>query len=238
MYRTPDRYHPVIVFYTWGYPFGELPSHGMNHPCVTARFRPFRRQAGLTLIEVLTAILVLGVIVGLGGPSFIQFVQNTRIDARSTAVLQLVNQARAEASAQRRTVVVCGSLDGLACSNNAAAWSTRILSFIDCNSDGAVSAPVAAPACSDRILSDIENGSPNVTTALSGFGGAQQFAFNTQGFLTNGARGTIRFCDSRGATSARALVMQPTGRMQAAADTNSPADGVVNDVEGNNVTCP
>lgn len=210
----------------------------MNHLCRSDRSVGGRFQAGLTLIEVLTAILVLGVIVGLGGPSFIQFVQNTRIDARSTAVLQLINQARAEATAQRRTVAVCGSLNGLACSNDAAAWSTRVISFIDCDSDGAVSAPVAAPACSDRILSDIENGSPNVTTSLAGFAGARQFAFNTQGFLNNGTPGTILFCDSRGATSARALVIQPTGRLVAAADTNTPADGAVNDVDGNNVTCP
>ena len=216
----------------------------MNHPCVTAPVSPFRSQAGLTLIEVLTAILVLGVIVGLGGPSFVQFVQNTRIDARSTAVLQLINQARAEATAQRRTVVVCGSLNGLACSNDAAAWSTRVISFIDCNSDGAVSAPVAAPACSDRILSDIENGSRGVTTAIAGFSAQSQFAFNSQGFLTPSpaagvlAGGTVRFCDSRGATSARALLVRNNGRVASATDTNNPLDGVVNDVDGNNVTCP
>ena len=156
----------------------------MNRPSVIACHGWSRRQAGLTLIEALTAILVLGVIVALGGPSFVTFVQNTRLESRSSAVLQLVNQARAEATAQRRPVSVCGSLNGLACSNDAAAWSTRVISFIDCNGNGAVDAPVAAPACSDRVLTDIENGSVGVTTAVSGFFNNQPlFSFNTQGFL-------------------------------------------------------
>lgn len=209
----------------------------MNRPCVTARTRAFRRQAGLTLIEALTAILVLGVIVALGGPSFAAFVQNTRLESRASAVLQVANQARAEATAQRRPVSVCGSLNGTACSNDAAAWSTRVISFIDCNGNGTLDAPVAAPACSDRLLSDIENGSPGVTTAVSGFNN-NRFGFNTQGFLLNPVRGTIRFCDGRGATFGRAWVMSPTGRLIAAVDSNSPADGVVNDHTNANITCP
>lgn len=237
MYRTPDRYHPVIVFYTWGYPFGELPSRGMNHPCVTARFRPFRRQAGLTLIEVLAAILVLGVIVALGGPSFAVFVQNTRVESRASAVLQLVNQARAEAAAQRRPVTVCGSLNGTACNATAPAWSTFVVSFLDCNGNGAIDAVVAGAACNDRILQNIENGSPGVTTRIAGFAN-DRFSFNTQGFLVGAGNGTIRFCDGRGAAAARAWLVTPTGRLNAAADTNNPADGVVNDHTNANVACP
>lgn len=190
------------------------------------------------MIEVLAAVLVLGVIVALGGPSFAVFVQNTRVESRSNAVLQVVNQARAEATAQRRPVTVCGSLNGQACSNNAAAWSTRVISFIDCNGNGTLDAAVAAPACSDRILFDIENGSPGVTTAIGGFNNNTGFGFNTQGFLLNPANGTIRFCDARGATFGRAWVMSATGRLNAATDTNVPADGVVNDHTNTNITCP
>lgn len=189
------------------------------------------------MIEVLATVLVLGVIVALGGPSFAVFVQNTRVESRTSAVLQVVNQARAEATAQRRPVTVCGSLNGQACSNNAAAWSTRVISFVDCNGNGTLDAAVAAPACSDRLLSDIENGSPGVTTAIRGFNN-NRFGFNTQGFLLNPATGTIRFCDARGATAARAWVMSATGRLNAATDTNNPADGVVNDHANDNIACP
>ncbi|MBS4038768.1 MAG: GspH/FimT family pseudopilin [Hydrogenophaga sp.] len=209
----------------------------MNHLCRSDRFVGGRFQAGLTLIEVLAAVLVLGVIVALGGPSFAVFVQNTRVESRTSAVLQVVNQARAEATAQRRPVSVCGSLNGLACSNDAAAWSTRVISFVDCNGNGTLDAPVAAPACSDRLLFDIENGSPGVTTAVNGFNN-NRFGFNTQGFLLNPTTGTIRFCDGRGATAARAWVMSATGRLTAATDTNNPADGVVNDHATNNIACP
>ncbi|WP_302172260.1 GspH/FimT family pseudopilin [uncultured Hydrogenophaga sp.] len=209
----------------------------MNTPTASLSHLPSRQQAGVTLIEVLAAILIMGVIVGLGGPSFVQFVQNTRVETRSNAVLQLVNQARGEAAAQRRIVTVCGSLNGAACNATAPAWSTFVVSFLDCNGNGAVDAVVAGAACNDRILQSIENGSPGVTTRVAGFNN-DRFSFNTQGFLVVPGNGTIRFCDSRGATSARAWLMTPTGRLNTAADTNNPVDGVVNDHTNANVTCP
>lgn len=211
----------------------------MNRSRVTRCFRPFRPQAGLTLIEVLTAILILGVIVGLGGPSFIQLVQNNRIETRVSAVLQLINQARAEATAQRRVVTVCGSLDGATCSDDVTAWSNRVISFVDCDGDGVLDPAGGAVPCAaaDTVLLNIENGSPGVTTRLDGFANGR-FSFGTQGFLVAPGTGTVRFCDSRGATSARALNIAATGRVNAATDINSPTDGVVNDHSRANVTCP
>ena len=98
--------------------------------------------------------------------------------------------------------------------------------------------PPGKPIALDNwMLFDIENGSPGVTTAVNGFNN-NRFGFNTQGFLLNPTTGTIRFCDGRGATAARAWVMSATGRLTAATDTNNPADGVVNDHATNNIACP
>jgi type IV fimbrial biogenesis protein FimT len=54
-------------------------------------------QAGFTLIELMITIAVLGVLIGLGVPSFRLWMQNTQVRNAADAILNGVQLARAEA---------------------------------------------------------------------------------------------------------------------------------------------
>lgn len=56
-----------------------------------------RRQAGFSLIELMTGILILGVLVALGGPSLSRWIQNRQIRNSAEAILNGLTLARAEA---------------------------------------------------------------------------------------------------------------------------------------------
>lgn len=56
-----------------------------------------KSHRGFTIIEVMIALVVLGVLVGLGAPSFFGFLQNQQIRAATEATLNGLQLARAEA---------------------------------------------------------------------------------------------------------------------------------------------
>jgi type IV fimbrial biogenesis protein FimT len=55
------------------------------------------RQAGFTLIEVLIAMVVMGVLISMAGPSFFEFMQNSQIRAAADAMQNGLQLARANA---------------------------------------------------------------------------------------------------------------------------------------------
>lgn len=187
-------------------------------------------QKGVTLAEMLVVVGIVGVLAALSGPSFVRLIQNTRMETRAESLQTIVNQARAEAIAQRRVVSVCGSLDGTSCNNGG--WSTHWISFIDVDGDGVIDNGGATP---DRVLKTITNPHPNITTQRSG---ANPLRFNSQGFSVDNAAQSIWFCDERGATASRGWIVTPIGRLNPIADTNNPPDGIGNDHTNSNVNCP
>ncbi len=68
--------------------------------------RAFRhsRSAGFTLVEVMVALLVLGILVGLGMPSFLEMLRNMEIRSAAESVANGLQRARAEAVARNTRV--------------------------------------------------------------------------------------------------------------------------------------
>ena len=62
------------------------------------------RSAGFTLVEVMVALLVLGVLVGLGMPSFLEMLRNMEIRSAAESVANGLQRARAEAVARNTQV--------------------------------------------------------------------------------------------------------------------------------------
>jgi type IV fimbrial biogenesis protein FimT len=87
-------------------------------------------QHGFTLIELMTALAVLGVLVAIATPSFKQFAANSRTVASANSLANALAVARSEALRQSMPVSICASQDGQACQDSPD-WSGGWLVFTD-----------------------------------------------------------------------------------------------------------
>jgi len=106
---------------------------------VPVRVRDFRRQRGFTLIELIITLVVGAILLGLGVPSFLQFVQANRINGELGELTSAINIARSEAAKKAGIVRVCAR-NGDACSGNAADWRNGWIAFYDKDGDGVIDA--------------------------------------------------------------------------------------------------
>jgi prepilin-type N-terminal cleavage/methylation domain-containing protein len=72
-------------------------------------FRTSRLQRGFSLFELMMALAIAGVLVGLAAPNMRSFTQNNRLTAASNDLLRAFQIARSESITRQRTVVVCAS---------------------------------------------------------------------------------------------------------------------------------
>lgn len=78
------------------------------------------RDQGFTLIELMITLALLAIVANIAVPALDGLLTRNRQQALMEQVESIINHARTEAILQRRTIEVCGSIDGKACS---ASWS-------------------------------------------------------------------------------------------------------------------
>lgn len=151
------------------------------------------RHAGLTLLDLLTAIAIVAVLAGIAVPALDRVMLNARRAAAMESLLRAAWFARTEALQRGRPVILCASTDGAGCTPDPGAWTSGWLV-------AAADAPTAAlrrgPGLTDpraRLL-------------------ANRSAFSFEPHERRSTNGTLAWCDDRGATAARAVVIAPTGR--------------------------
>jgi type IV fimbrial biogenesis protein FimT len=80
----------------------------------------YRRSYGFTMIELMVTLVVLGILLGVGVPSFRLFLVNARTSAVANDITSAINLARSEAVKRAEPVTVCPSDDGADCDG---AWT-------------------------------------------------------------------------------------------------------------------
>jgi type IV fimbrial biogenesis protein FimT len=95
----------------------------------TLRAMNTRRQRGFNLLELMVGITVLGVLLGLGVPSFTQMIRNNRLVEQSNSMVTALNYARSEALKRGFRVSACPGA-GSACSGGTD-WNAGVLVFTD-----------------------------------------------------------------------------------------------------------
>ncbi len=180
--------------------------------------------AGFTLIEMMVTLVVAAILLTVAGPAFRDLILNNRLVAASNSIAGSLNAARTEAIAQQRTVTVCSSANGTACGGT---WSDGWITFVDMDANGTVDA-------GDTVLRWTQPAHAEVALR---FVGASKVRYNSQGFALANSAGDFVFCDSRGASHARAVIVTATGRVSVATDTDATPDGILNGGGGANVTC-
>jgi type IV fimbrial biogenesis protein FimT len=97
---------------------------------------------GVTLIELLIVMAIIGVLLSLGVPSYRSFSNNSRISGAINALLGDLQFTRAEANKRGSFVSACASVSGSTCSASTS-WDTGWIVFVDNNNNGTVDADEA-----------------------------------------------------------------------------------------------
>ncbi|HNP37128.1 MAG TPA: GspH/FimT family pseudopilin [Woeseiaceae bacterium] len=192
---------------------GDLPRHAL------AVGRPRTSQRGLTMLELLTAMVVLGILTAIAIPSFEQITTTNRLAADTNELVASFQHARSTAITRGENVTVCAADAALAACSGGANWAAGWV-VLD------------ATANVLQVHEPLPVNSANEIGAANGIGAV---VFNRNGFSTN-AR-TIKLCGPKNvAKRARGVVISPDGRVRLASDTNG--NGVVEDRTGADVGCP
>jgi type IV fimbrial biogenesis protein FimT len=156
--------------------------------------------AGISLLELMVTVSVLAILIGLAAPSF----SGMWLDAqRTTAVNGFIHSvflARSTAVTQGRTVTICRTTDGQNCSRRVGGWQTGWMVFVNSDDDQ----PPARDA--DETILTVFNAWPGGTIS------SNRATYSFQPYLHRVVNGSVVFCDRRGPSQARAVIIKSAGR--------------------------
>ncbi len=176
-----------------------------------------KKVKGFTLIELMMTLAIAAILVSLAAPSFTDTIKNNRLTTQYNELVTQLTLARSEAI-KRNTEIIVLNNDG-----NESNWHKGWVIFEDTNDDDTVDAGETIKV-SDTVDS-------NITIS---YNNGKQISYLASGLGNNA--GTFTICDDRGAQEAKALIINITGRIRSATDSNS--DGIVEGGNSNNVSCP
>lgn len=163
-----------------------------------SRPRAHGREAGFNLIELMTSLMIAGMVLGFGIPSLTAFLDNNRMAAASNDLVTSIHLARTEAVKRRATVTVCASTTWAdAAPDCDLAGGGGWIVFVDTDGDVAVGGGedviASHPPVAEGITFDFDaDASPYLQFAGSGF---------PQTAAVGPAIRNIQLCDDRGDTS-------------------------------------
>jgi type IV fimbrial biogenesis protein FimT len=158
-----------------------------------------RKETGMTLIEMLTALAIIAVLATAAAPGFSDLIASSGRAAAVNAFLHGLFLARSEAIKRAEVVSLCPSADRQTCSRGAA-WRDGWIVFVNTNRD---QPPQRDP---DEPLLTLNEGWAHGHIA------SNRPAYSFRPYAQSAVNGTITFCDRRGAAHARAIIISQTGR--------------------------
>ena len=162
-----------------------------------------RRVAAFTLVELLIALAVLGVLLGIALPSFGNAMEAARASDAKAALLASITRAVNRAAVTGTRAVLCPSSDGEACSDGFD-WSAGWIVFMDRDADRERDADerlvLAEPALGGEVR-------------LRSTTGRRRIVFQGSGGNA-GSNVTFTLCDGRGPARAETVVLNNKGRLR------------------------
>jgi type IV fimbrial biogenesis protein FimT len=91
------------------------------------------RSTGLTLLEMLVALAILGIMAAVGVPSLMDTVNRMAVTSAARTISSSLSLARSEAVKRGSDVSICPSADGTDCESDN--WAGGWIVFVDANGD-------------------------------------------------------------------------------------------------------
>ena len=143
-------------------------------------------NAGFTVLELLFALVLLAIAIGLAAPSLQQLSANNQLVSANNTIVTGLNLARSTAITSGDDVTICPSSDGASCADDN--WENGWIIFQDADGDGSIDDGEIVRTVS--IESEVNN---------SGFG--DEIIFQSDGTTSMGANATITNCYEHGGYS-------------------------------------
>lgn len=171
------------------------------------------RQKGYSLIELMTTIAVASILITVALPGMNSFRLNSNMTGHVNELISGMHLARNTAITTNSRVTVCASSNGNTC--EAVAWESGWIAFIDRDSDQFVDGD-------ERILrvgSDIDG----VTITADQYPAFLMYRPNGRAMKNTVSEnsGRFTFCDKRGVSHAKAILVDLSGRPRVA-DNETP----------------
>jgi type IV fimbrial biogenesis protein FimT len=96
-----------------------------------------RSSRGFSLLELMIAITLLGILLGIAIPTFREITRNNSVTGAQNDLVTALNLARSEALRRNRRVTVCSSTDGETCGDESS-WNEGWIAFTDRTTPGTV----------------------------------------------------------------------------------------------------
>ena len=166
---------------------------------------------GFTLVELLSTVMIVLIIFGVGIPVLKATVTTNRLANSINALAGTLAYTRSEAIRRNQHVVVCKSNTGTECTRESD-WRLGWLVYVDMNQNRALDE--AETILGTHSLAE------KIQVDYRAFGSRHYLVYRPSG--TTRTNGTFTFCDPAYPESARALIITKTGRARL---SNVQADG-------------
>lgn len=163
-----------------------------------------RRENGFTLIELMIAVGLTGLLLSMAVPALDIFVSNARQTGAINDFVSTIHQARSTAVTTNTRVTICPSTGGTDCES--VGWNAGWIVFSDPDSDRKVGTGETVLAASGTV--------DGLTIQSSQFGTFLMYRPNgrVMNASLNGSSGAFTVCDDRGASHAKVMIIDLSGR--------------------------
>lgn len=175
------------------------------------------RQTGFTLIELMTVVVILGIILAFAMPAMNDLVQRNRMVSQTNDLITDLKLTRTTALTTGMPATICASADGEDCGGN---WNDGWIVFYDCDGDGVLDD--GTNVCPNinglnqipEQLIKVQSGTNDSTTVteIQNSGTGNKVRFNSVGLLLSATADHILRVCADGLEDGRRITITQAGR--------------------------